>query len=298
MHIEYFDYFYQVAKIKSISKVAKQIHISQSALSQQLQKLEDSLGYKLLERSNKGVILTEMGEIVLKYSENLTNIYNKMLLELDHGSDESNSVLMEACPSISNYALPCSLYKMKEKFPSHKYQLITNVSRNIKSNVINDISDIGFVYGKSNESALSYYEIGKNKFVLTSSYYYDVPKSIDLEDLFKYPLISMTIQDEVRDKIDVLLKSNGYSYDDLKVLFILDTIEAVKSSLHKNYGLAFLPYIAIKEELYHKQFKIINVDKFNVDMDVYMIGKKNNPKAKAVQDFIDYFKIIGEKSFC
>jgi LysR family transcriptional regulator, transcriptional activator of the cysJI operon len=298
MHIEYFDYFYQVAKIKSISKVAKQIHISQSALSQQLQKLEDSLGYKLLERSNKGVILTEMGEIVLKYSENLTNIYNKMLLELDHGSDESNSVLMEACPSISNYALPCSLYKMKEKFPSHKYQLITNVSRNIKSNVINDISDIGFVYGKSNESALSYYEIGKNKFVLTSSYYYDVPKSIDLEDLFKYPLISMTIQDEVRDKIDVLLKNNGYSYDDLKVLFILDTIEAVKSSLHKNYGLAFLPYIAIKEELYHKQFKIINVDKFNVDMDVYMIGKKNNPKAKAVQDFIDYFKIIGEKSFC
>ncbi|MBN2285527.1 MAG: LysR family transcriptional regulator [Tissierellales bacterium] len=298
MHIEYFDYFYQVAKIKSISKVAKQIHISQSALSQQLQKLEDSLGYKLLERSNKGVILTEMGEIVLKYSENLTNIYNKMLLELDHGSDESNSVLMEACPSISNYALPCSLYKMKEKFPSHKYQLITNVSRNIKSNVINDISDIGFVYGKSNESALSYYEIGKNKFVLTSSYYYDVPKSIDLEDLFKYPLISMTIQDEVRDKIDVLLKSNGYSYDDLKVLFILDTIEAVKSSLHKNYGLAFLPYIAIKEELYHKQFKIINVDKFNVDMDVYMIGKKNSPKSKAVQDFIDYFKIIGEKSFC
>lgn len=66
MHIEYFDYFYQVAKLRSISKVAKQIHISQSALSQQIQKLEDSLGFTLLERSNKGVVLTDMGEVVLK----------------------------------------------------------------------------------------------------------------------------------------------------------------------------------------------------------------------------------------
>src|SRR5665648_488723 len=122
MHIEYFNYFFQVAKVKSISKVAKQIHISQSALSQQIQKLEDSLGFKLLERSNKGVILTKMGEIVLKYSENITNTYNKMLSELENGSEESNSVYLEACPSISNYALPCTLYKIKEKFPSHKYE--------------------------------------------------------------------------------------------------------------------------------------------------------------------------------
>ena len=85
MHIEYFDYFYKVAKLKSISKVAKNIHISQSALSQQIQKLEDSLGYKLLERSNKGVELTEMGEIVLKYSENIIKVYENMMEELDKG---------------------------------------------------------------------------------------------------------------------------------------------------------------------------------------------------------------------
>lgn len=206
MHIEYFNYFYQVAKVKSISKVAKQIHISQSALSQQIQKLEDSMGFKLLERSNKGVTLTEMGEIVLKYSENIINTYNKMLSELEHGNEDTNTVHMEACPSISNYALPCSLYIIKEKFPSHKYELITNISSKIKDNVTNDISDLGFVYKKSNDPNLNYHRVGANKFVLVSSYYYNIPKEITVDEMIEYPMISMIVQEEVKDEISDLLK--------------------------------------------------------------------------------------------
>lgn len=298
MHIEYFNYFYQVAKVKSISKVAQQIHISQSALSQQIHKLEDSLGYKLLERSNRGVTLTKMGEIALQYSENIINTYEKMLSELENGSEESNSVYMEACPSVSNYALPCSLYKIKEKFPAHKYEVITNISKKIKENVNNDISDLGFVYENSGENTLNYYAIGINKFVLTASNYYDVPKKITVAELIKYPFISMSIQDEVKNKIDSTLKKSNYSYEDINILFQLDSIEAVKSSLNKKYGVAFLPYISIKEELYHKQYKIINIENFEIEMEVFMISKKNNIRSKVVDEFISAFKVIGEKSFC
>lgn len=48
MHIESLEYFKQIAKVKSISKVASNSHISQPALSQQVQKLEDSLGKNFL----------------------------------------------------------------------------------------------------------------------------------------------------------------------------------------------------------------------------------------------------------
>ena len=144
MHIEYFNYFYQVAKVKSISKVAKQIHISQSALSQQIQKFENSVGYQLFKRSNKGVELTEMGEIVLQYSENILNTYKKMMTDLEKGSNISNTVAIQACHSISHYALPCSIYKIKEKFPYHQYELSTSSSDKIRSSVENNICDIGF----------------------------------------------------------------------------------------------------------------------------------------------------------
>ena len=76
MHIECFAYFYKVAMAKSISKVASSSHISQSALSQQIQKLEESLDQKLLIRSNKGVELTEVGNIVLKYSDGSVCVVN------------------------------------------------------------------------------------------------------------------------------------------------------------------------------------------------------------------------------
>lgn len=298
MHIEYFDYFYQVAKMRSISKVAKQIHISQSALSQQIQKLEDSLGFTLLERSNKGVVLTDMGEVVLKYSENIINTYKKMMVELEKGSTESNQIHIEACSSVSNYAIPCSLYKIKEKYPAHKYELITNISEKIKGNVLNDISSVGFVYENTNEKELQYHKVGTNKFVLIASHYYNIPKTISLSQLFDYPLIALSAQDELREKLDSMLRKHQRYYDQLKILFVLDSIEAVKSSINREHGLAFLPYISVKEELYNKQFKIVSIDEFDLDMSVYMICKKNTSQPKVVDEFIQMFKQIGEKSFC
>ena len=68
MNIESLRYFSEVAMLKSISKVADKSHISQPALSNQLLKLELELGVKLFERSNRGVNLTEYGEMLFQFS--------------------------------------------------------------------------------------------------------------------------------------------------------------------------------------------------------------------------------------
>ncbi|MDW7668459.1 MAG: LysR family transcriptional regulator [Bacillota bacterium] len=298
MHIEYFNYFYQVAKVKSISKVAKQIHISQSALSQQIQKFENSVGYQLFKRSNKGVELTEMGEIVLQYSENILNTYKKMMNDLEKGSNISNTVALQACHSISHYALPCSIYKIKEKYPYHQYELTTSSSDKIRSSVENNICDIGFVYGKGSEENLEYYEVGHNKFVLTSSFYYETPKEITVEDLKNYPIISMSYDDQITTSFEENLNDQGVDYDDLNIIFTLDSIEAIKASLNRKHGLALLPYISIKEELYKKTYKIIQVKDFQMNIKVYMVTRKESKNSKAVTEFSNLFKKIGKDSFC
>ena len=60
--------FSKVASQKSISKVAAANHISQPALSQQMQRLEEELGTKLFVRSNRGIELTEAGHIMQRYA--------------------------------------------------------------------------------------------------------------------------------------------------------------------------------------------------------------------------------------
>ena len=106
MNIESLRYFYDVVEFKSISKVAKNSHISQPALSHQLFKLEREFNGKLLERSNKGVEITQKGEVVYEYAKKILELYdllyeevnnegvNKNKLEITNTSIYSNSIFL------------------------------------------------------------------------------------------------------------------------------------------------------------------------------------------------------------
>ena len=56
--------FYTVANTKNISKAAKELYISQPAISKSIQKLEENLNCKLFSRSSRGVLLTDEGQLL------------------------------------------------------------------------------------------------------------------------------------------------------------------------------------------------------------------------------------------
>lgn len=116
MHLDALKYFHIVVEEKSISKAANKTHISQSALSQMIHKLEEDLGVALLHRSNKGVTLTEPGEIVLKYSNNILKNLEKMLEDIKDYDSNRNKITISGTWSLSAYSLPCMLYKIKKNY--------------------------------------------------------------------------------------------------------------------------------------------------------------------------------------
>lgn len=298
MHIEYLRLFYEVASVRSISKVANYSHISQPALSQQMQRLEDSLGYRLLDRSNKGVELTEAGKVVEKYCKGLIRSYDNMLEDLDAINKNNSSIRIEACPTMATYALPCTLYLIKEEFPQYTYNLTSNLSDVVEQNILNDVCDVGFIQGIPNDGELVRAKVGTDKLVLVSSYNYNIKEEISLNELAKHPLIMIQEKFKYRKQINEYFKQNGHSMDDYKILFNLDSTESVKSSVVKGYGLSFVPYIAVKKELYIKQLKEVKVENFEMSYDIYIIYKKNKDMNKSTKEFIQFLKKIGEKSFC
>ncbi|MBN2259088.1 MAG: LysR family transcriptional regulator [Clostridiales bacterium] len=298
MHIECFAYFYKVAMAKSISKVAGSSHISQSALSQQIQKLEESLGYKLLIRSNKGVELTEMGNIVLKYSDNIIRTYNKMIEEISNYDNNIQSLQIEACWPLATYALPCTLYEMKLRFNKHNYILKSNSTSGIEQNIANNISDLGFVYGKPVDDSLVSMELGHDDIVLVAPFELDVKDEISVKELYNYSLIMLDDNLRVKRYIRSHLMSLGYKYEELNVLFNMDTAEAVKSSLSQGFGMSFLPYISVKKELYRKQFKVVKIKELEIRYPIYLVYKKEDAKSEVLMDFVNSFKKTGKKSFC
>ena len=297
MHIEYLDYFYKVATAKSISKVAKSAHISQSALSQQISKLEDSLGCTLFVRSNKGVELTDKGMIVFKYADNIVRTYDTMINHLQNEDERSQNIKIEACWSIATYSLPCVMYKIIKKFPKNKYELNSNDTDKIIENVINNISDLGVIYQKPLNSNLSYHKIGVDRLVLVSSPNYKISDEITIEELGKYPLIMLKDTMCLEDALSKRMNDLNHRMD-LNVLYNSDSSESVKSSVLNEFGIGFLPYITIKKDLYRNQLKLINITDFAIEYDMYLIYDKKIFENKVLCEFTNYFKNIAQKSLC
>lgn len=298
MNIESLKYFYLIAKAGNISSVAKEVHLSQSALSQQIQKLESDLSKNLLIRSNKGVSLTPTGKIVYKFADNILRTYDKMISEIENENEKNIIIKIEACPSLADYALPCTMIKVNGKYKSHKYELSSNNSQQILVNVANNICDVGFSYAKdtSSYSNVLSKKAGTNRIILVGKNSKDAPDSITPDQLINSCLITYTGKSDITDVIFANLKRLGLEDQKIACNLRVEGIAGAKMLISKGYGMAFLPYISVKEELYKKQFKEYSIPEFKMDLDIILLYKKDH--TDHVQNFLEWFATYGTESFC
>jgi DNA-binding transcriptional LysR family regulator len=298
VQIEHLKYFYEVSIAKNLTKVAKSSHITQPALSQMLQKIEDNLGCQLFIRNFRGIELTDAGKIVQKYTRNIIKTYDRMLEELNVIKKYPHIIRIEACPTMATYALPCTLYKIKEAFPNYNYSLTSHFSEDVEQNLMNDVCDIGFIHGKPSEEKLIYTKVGEDRLIAVASPNFPIKENIQLKEIRDYPLIMLHDKYKIRQEINKYLQDRGYNISEYKVLFDLDSIESVKATVIKGYGLSILPYIALKKEIYTKQLKEINILDFEMSYEIYLIHKEEKEINLNNKKFIAFLKKVGEKSFC
>jgi LysR family transcriptional regulator, transcriptional activator of nhaA len=93
LNYHHLRYFRAVANENNLTRAARNLKISQSALSIQLRKLEESLGQKLFEREHKKLILTETGHLVLGYAESIFRNGEEMMDRLQHRTEGRRQVL-------------------------------------------------------------------------------------------------------------------------------------------------------------------------------------------------------------
>ena len=299
MNIESLRYFFLISKAGNISSVAKEVHLTQSALSQQIQKLENDLDQKLLVRSNKGVSITNAGKIVSLYAENILRTYDTMIEELGDAEKDDVVLKIEACHSVADYALPCTLILANGMHPSHKYELTGNESSSIITNISNNICDVGFICGKDvkieYDNVVST-KVGINNISLISKNEDTYPDKMTLDGLLDYCLITFPEKNYITRLLEKNLKETGYNQNSINCNLRVEGIEGAKILISRNFGVAFLPHISVKEELYKKQFKRIDISNFDMDIDIFMLYKKNCPGY--IKDFVDWFKKNGANSFC
>jgi len=79
LNYHHLQYFFAVARSGSISKASEELHVSSPAISAQLRSLEEHFGEKLLARSGRNLVLTEMGRIVFSYAEEIFTLGQELM---------------------------------------------------------------------------------------------------------------------------------------------------------------------------------------------------------------------------
>lgn len=301
MNINYLISFVETVKQKSISKACKNLHLTQSALSQQLQSLEKSLDAILLIRSNKGITLTEEGETVLGYSETLINLYTNMKKDIgDSRKSIIHGIKISSCSSVGEYLIPCTLHLYKKAHRNVHFSLKTKHTKYVIEDIMDCSADIGFIDKEITREGLDCFRICNNTlaFIYPPSYKELEGKQLTVNEISKLPLIMGPKGSGLREITENIFSVNGISLDTLNIEMELDTIESIKTSIARGLGVAIVPYISVKKEIYTNIFKTTCIDEIQHLCSVSLIYQKNKVTNPYIKEFITFIKKFGSETFC
>ncbi|MFT5719795.1 MAG: DNA-binding transcriptional LysR family regulator [Motiliproteus sp.] len=130
LDIELLRTFIHVAKNRSFTETAKTLHKTQSAVSMQIKRLEESMGCKLFLRDKKSVELTADGCFFLSSANRVVNLNDKLLLDFEK-SERSETIRIGFPDDYATLFLPEILSLYSGVFPETNLEVISDTSRSL-----------------------------------------------------------------------------------------------------------------------------------------------------------------------
>lgn len=153
--------------------------------------------------------------------------------------------------------------------------------------------------GKPNDKTLSYKKVFSDRVFLVCGEKMKVHSPISCQELYNYPFLMLVKTQKTRQLLDKELKNNGINVEQLYIPYTLESTESIKLSVINGYGLAFLPYMAIKKELYHKQLRIIECEYLQFENDFYSIKRRQGSYFNTeLSKLTNYIERILKETIC
>jgi LysR family hydrogen peroxide-inducible transcriptional activator len=116
LNLHLLEQFVALARTKNFTRAAEELHLSQSALSRAIQKLEEQLGQPLFERKPREAVLTDHGELLLERAQQILKLMEDIFSELSEAGRRGR-IRLGAIPTIAPYLLPSLLSSFAKAHP-------------------------------------------------------------------------------------------------------------------------------------------------------------------------------------
>lgn len=282
--------FYLVALNLSFTKAAKELHITQPAVTNNIKELENSIGISLFDRAQNGISLTQAGHVLLKYTKRIMEEYKKLEYEIGLLKNSfSGKLKIGASSTIEQYVLPSILAHFNREYPDIEILLYNNNTQNIESSVISHEVDLGIIEGYTGQKEFKYIPFMKDEIVAIAHTSQPLSKrlQIDLEELKNIPLVLRETGSGTLDIIFRELQKYKIKQKDLNVEMYLGSTESIKAFLANANCIGFVSIYAVSKEIVQGDFQIIDIEGLNINRAfnfIYPQGYQNG----LIDRFIDF----------
>jgi DNA-binding transcriptional LysR family regulator len=237
--------FVAVAERSSFRAAAEDLHLSQPALSRRVDKLEHTLGARLLDRTTRHVALTNVGRVFLERSRAALDELESAMLGVGDAAARLSGLVTVACvPSAAYYFLPSVLREFTAKHPRIRVRVIDEGANTVLNAVTSGRADFGINFVGSQEPGVDFKAIFKEAFVLATRNDHPLAgrKSVAWEDLADERFMTVDKNSGNRMLIeDALAKSGKRLQNAIEVSHILSLLGMVEAGL----GVAAVPQLAL-----------------------------------------------------
>lgn len=159
--------FLAVADLGSFRAASDSLHVSQSALSRRVDKLENALGVKLFERSTRKVQLTTIGRGFVPRARNVLNELENALIGIQDVAEKLSGEVTIACvPSAVAYFLPEVIHQYHQQYPGIRIRIIDESSSEVLTVVARGDADFGLTYIGTQDAEITYQPLLNEPFVV------------------------------------------------------------------------------------------------------------------------------------
>ncbi len=289
MNIDQLRTFQMVAKMGNFTKAGRELFLTQPAVSQHIQALENHYSTILFDRTGKKITLTRTGEVLLSKTAELLEQFNDIEVLFEQiDSLKGGRLAVAATAVIGTYILPRVIGEFNQSYPGVELDLSAGNTHHVASLVLEKKADFGFA-GKTQrylelETLLIHTE--PLQVVVAASHPLVQKKKVSVDDLIDVPFIWREQGTQTRESVIRWFSERSFGKQLPPKFIELENVETAKHLVAEGYGITVIPGTAVQDEIAQGRLVPISLEGFQENVDFFILFHCGRVLSKASLEFL------------
>jgi LysR family nitrogen assimilation transcriptional regulator len=284
--IRQLKYFIAIAEEGSLSAASARLRVAQPSLSQHVIKLEDELGVRLIERSPRGTVLTESGQILVRHAKEICASMDVCRESVRQSGGVPHGAVTFGLPSSVSMVLSVPLAEtVMVELPHVKLRAIEAMSGFIRTWLEDQTIDLGFLYEVDGIKRCDVRQLMSEHL-----HFFSAPDSwplkstpgapVRLSDIQSLDLILPSQQHGLRHTIERYGRSSGRGFN---VVIEMDALSQIKELVARGSGYTILAPAAAHDRVQTGELVMSRIVDPVMSRPVYLVRNQAKPLTRACQ---------------